>query len=134
MNTIDQLQHEHAQLRRSLALVDTTIQIGVPAWPILQEACVNLATQLEQHVAREEPIRLRYMRRARKGVLREEIPGHQEQTHQVLVILRHLLVDKDVLLKDVDGTLYSIVEELQQQLEEQEQQLLPAVEREITNL
>lgn len=128
MKTIHQLQHEHEQLRRSLALMDTPLQIGAPAWPILQEACVNCFVQLEQHIGREEPFRVRYMKCGGVGAARKKMTNHKEEAHQLGVILHHLLVSKDVSPRDTDAVLYIIIKALDQQMEEQEQQLFPAME------
>ena len=128
MNATGQLRRDHTWLRQSLILVEETLHVGAPAWLIFEEACVDLAARLEQHIAREEPLRIRYLTRgARIGAARRNIPHHKHQAHQLRVILRHLIVRKDVLPKDVDAALYAMVEDLHQQMEAQEQQLLPTM-------
>lgn len=114
MSAVAELRHDHARLRQSLALVEGTLHVGAPAWPILQDACIVLAGQLVQHMVREEPVR-------RSSAM----PDHKEPARQLRMVVRHLVIDKDLLPKDVDTTLYAIMRELGQQMEAQEQRLIP---------
>jgi len=119
------LQHDHARLRGILALMEQVIHVGAPAWPILQEACVTLSGELQRHVDREAPWRSRSLALAtKKGAAGRTIPNHRPQVRQLRVLSQGLL-SHAVTPKDIDVALYAIIADLQQQMDQQEQQLVP---------
>lgn len=123
---VGELRQDHMSLRQSLMLVEGSLRVGAPAWPILEEACVHIATQLEQHIAREEPFRIRSVRRIGKAAAEGEVPHHKEQARQLRRLVMHLVVTKDLLPKDVDSALYLLIEELERQMEDQEERWIPS--------
>jgi len=110
--------------------MEGTRHIGAPAWPILREACVALAEELEAHVAREDPVWVRAMACMERGPFTREIPTHKTQARQLQLLVRDLSVHEEQMLKDVDAALSAMMEELQQQLDEQDDRLIPFAEEE----
>ena len=107
-DTMGQVRQDHMRLRQILAFVEGTMHLGVPARPILLEACVAFARQLDQHAAREGMMRIR---------------THRTQVQRLRALARELAVDPHVMPQNIDAALYAIVEDLQQQMGAQEERL-----------
>ena len=122
METPQSLMHDHALLRKKLALLEAAIQVGPGARFVLREMCFSLQRLLQEHVQRERQV-------CSASVMPHDDPwharDHRAAQHLLRMVNELLLGGMRASMPIIVTRLSHLIDQLKAQMEEQEQALFP---------
>ena len=128
MDALTSLRHDHALLRKKLALLESALQVAPEARLVLREMCFSLLRLLQDHMQREAPLLQRYGQGVLSGQVPTEAADHSSEQHLLRGVSELLLSGMRASVPMVVLRLSQAIDQLEAQIGEQERRIFPFLE------
>ena len=133
MNAIERLKRDHAILRSKLDILESALQFGPRMWFVLREVCFTLSRQLTDHIRREEELVARCRRSLSQRAALHITVEHRDEPQVLRTINRLFVETRGESLTKVRPVLANLIERLRRHMDEEEVELFPVLERELSD-
>ena len=129
MKAIDRLKRDPVILRAKLDILESAVGMGPRMWFVLREVCFTLATQLRDHLHREEEL----IAACRKALSAEALARlaieHRDEPEHLRTINQLFIQERSQALEQIRPALTGFIHGLRHHMDDEETALFPTLER-----
>lgn len=129
MKAVDRLKRDHKILRAKLDVLEAALAMGPETWFVLREICHTLSRQLQHHIRREEALVAACRQSLSPEALAHQAVEHHDEPELLRAVNRLFIEEQGRSLEQVRPTMMKLIQGLRRHMDEEEQELFPAIER-----
>lgn len=131
MEPIERLRRDHQVLRSKLDVMDVALRMGEGTWFVLREMVHSLASQLRDHLRREEELvaRCRTLTAGERAALDRSHVEHRDEPERLRELHRLFLQEEVIPFPKLAAMLRQVIDGLRRHMADEETELFPLLER-----